>query len=618
MTTLPTIINAGVDTLLVNYKFAGEDDKPNGSSLPEHVITQLDAWQAIARKEHDVVATDLLFSYSVGDERFKQSLLIRPHGSGIWSWLLYSDDIKLSLSYGNMNGGIFCQARFSAHLLWAIGPESALIALDAMLYDLIGAMVYQQASEIHLCADVQDWDVSTLDWQHAFVSRVVRIRERPEVPTEEEQAGGMSPTDGRKLEESIHNQLHGDGPTYPFPTTVHRKIATLDFGSHGSSISCQIYNKSTEIKVHNKGWFEPIWAANGYDPDKTVWRIEFRFKRKFLASFDLNEAFSVLGRLEQLWTYATTEWLRYVDLSASSDSNKSRLPTHPAWEVIQGAYTIKDETAATRDLQGEKAMRLSHLLDKKPLQVLEQAAASAVVAAQTDDDLVLSGDDLVSLTFYDDARSFPRLALSVAFLHHIIEKQMQASMMDELFAVRETFQNEPMEVIQQVAHEAIATLGPDELEHIVSHLSPEPFHEVQAGLIKRSRTMAKRKAAIAGAVGYMRSAVALAGDEVGGVRPGASPEEHQMAIPDLMTSMIWFFGQVQKYDDKKNRVHVEEVLKKRLAYNFITAQELEHQRAHYGVDLHQSDWAELADMIDQLRKKPMDVWLRPGGSSDVA
>ncbi len=132
---------------------------------------------------------------------------------------------------------------------------------------------------------------------------------------------------------------------YPMATTTHRKIATLDFGSHGSNISCQIYNKSAEIKVHNKGWFEPIWAAcPDYNPDLTVWRVEFRIKRKFLATFHLNEAFSVLSQLELLWKYATMEWLRYVDLSASSDTNKSRLPTHAAWEVIQAAYSSQDAT----------------------------------------------------------------------------------------------------------------------------------------------------------------------------------------------------------------------------------------------------------------------------------
>ncbi len=333
--------------------------------------------------------------------------------------------------------------------------------------------------------------MSQLDWQNAFVSRVVRIRERPEPPTEEEQTGGLSPSAIRKLEASIQDGIHNETETvaYPMVTTAHRKIATLDFGSHGSNISCQIYNKSAEIIAHEKGWFKPIWSVNDlYNPDLIVWRIEFRIKRKFLATFQLNEAFSVLSQLQLLWKYCTEEWLRYVDLSASSDTNKSRLPTHPAWKVIQDAYSAHDIT----------------------------------------------------------------------------------------------------------------------------------IPETQAALIKQTRTMARRKACIAGAVGYMRSAVALAGDEVGGSRPGASAEEQQAVIPDLLASLIWFFSEVQKYDDKKNRVHVEEILKKRLAYNFITAQELEHQRAHYGVALSGSDWSELARTLEDLRKKPENVWLNPSGSSAVA
>ena len=573
----PKIINAGVDTFLVNYKFAGDNDKPNGSSLPDHIITQLNDWQALARKEHDVVATDLLFSYTVGDDRYEQTLLMRPHGSGIWSWLVYSDDIRLSLSYGSMNGGVFCQARFSAHLLWSIGPESALVALDAMLYDFLGAMVYKQASEIHLCADVQGWDVSSLDWQNAFVSRVVRIRERPELPTEEELAGGLSPSDIRKLEASISEGLHGDDtPAYVFPTTVHRRIATLDFGSHGSNISCQIYNKSAEIKAHKKDWFLPIWEANGYDPTLTVWRVEFRIKRKFLATFDLNEAFSVLGQLELLWKYCTEEWLRYVDLGASSDTNKSRLPSHPAWEVIQGAYTCADETAATRDAEGEHLARLASLLHKKPLAVLEQAACLAL--------------EETAVTLPEDAS------------------------LREFQAVAASFQHEPPDVIASLAQEALEKLSRENLVRLVLYLSPEPFVQVLAGLVKRSRTMAKRKACIAGMVGYMRSAVALAGDEVGGSRPGASDEEQQAVIPDMMASMIWAFGQVQLYDDKKGRVHEEEILKKRLAYNFITAKQLEHQRAHYGVSLHRSDWSEVAQAQEALRAHTSNVWLNPGGS----
>jgi hypothetical protein len=43
--------NFGVDTLLINCKFAGDDLKPNAGTLPEPVAGQLDDWQAVARKK---------------------------------------------------------------------------------------------------------------------------------------------------------------------------------------------------------------------------------------------------------------------------------------------------------------------------------------------------------------------------------------------------------------------------------------------------------------------------------------------------------------------------------------------------------------------------------------
>lgn len=143
METLPAdvapvrLLQAGVDTLLVNFKFAGEDDKPNGQHLPDEIIGQLDEWQAAARKAHDDVATPLLFRYTLADMTCEQTLLMRTHGHGVWSWLLYSDDLRLALSPGSLNGGVFCQVRFSSHLLWTLGPERSIVALEAMLYDFL-------------------------------------------------------------------------------------------------------------------------------------------------------------------------------------------------------------------------------------------------------------------------------------------------------------------------------------------------------------------------------------------------------------------------------------------------------------------------------------------------
>src|SRR5579885_938580 len=380
--TSPTplkIVHWGPDTFLVNFKFAGPDEKPNGATLPAQVGEQLDAWQQEARKQHEPIATDLIFRFQVGETVTEQTVYMRPHGAGIWSWLLYtpSQDVKLSLSTGMMQGHVFCQARFSSFLLNALGAEQAMIEVESLLYGFMGEMIYQQASEIHLCADIQGFDFSTIDAHRSFVSRVVAIRDRLLVPEEEELEGGLAPAQVKRLEEKIQQDKR-EGLFEPSLCSVHRRIATIDFGSHGSDISAQIYNKTVEIKKHRKAWFEPIWLANGWDGESDIWRLEIRLKRKKLADFGLNEAFDVLSKLEALWRYATVEWLRFVDLSACEDSNRSRLPTHPVWELLQSAYSSSNDSSETAlDRAGELACRLSYLEAVKPEALLKQAIALA-------------------------------------------------------------------------------------------------------------------------------------------------------------------------------------------------------------------------------------------------
>lgn len=137
---------------------------------------------------------------------------------------------------------------------------------------------------------------------------------------------------------------------------------------------------------------------------------------------------------------------------------------------------------------------------------------------------------------------------------------------------------------------------PEQVHDLVSWLSPQPFYKVQERLIKRSRCMAKRQACIAGRAGYIRSAVALAGDELFSV-PGQEP------VPDLMASLEWFFGQMQRYDKQRGRAHVEEIWKKRLAYGFVMAQQMDEEYKQYGIDLHEEDWAALDDHLARLSGK---------------
>ena len=83
-----------------------------------------------------------------------------------------------------------------------------------------------------------------------------------------------------------------------------------------------------------------------------MWRVEFRFKRDFLHSLSvpIEQAYDLLGQFKPLWDYAAGRveggddglpdgWLRYV-LPDGDDSNRSRWSVHPAWSVVQSAFSI--------------------------------------------------------------------------------------------------------------------------------------------------------------------------------------------------------------------------------------------------------------------------------------
>ncbi|GHO65712.1 hypothetical protein KSC_046040 [Ktedonobacter sp. SOSP1-52] len=599
------VVGGGPDTVSVNYKFAGPDGKPNGDTLPDTVIQRLEEWLHLARKDYESVATDLVFRYTLGDELVEQSLMMRPHGSGVWSWLLYCDDLKLSMGHGSLNGGVFCQARFSSHLLWTLGAEQAMVAVEALLYELLGALLYQQASELHLCLDIQGLDFASLDWQHGFVSRVTRIRERPEVPMEEELEGGLSPAEVKRLEENVKQGLIASHHA-PIATMEHRHLATLDFGSHASPLSAQIYNKSREIKKHKKQWFEPVWISNGWDGYSIIWRLEFRFRRRFLADFELNEAFETLNNIQALWAYATAEWLRYVDLEASHDTNKSRIPTHPCWEFIQNAFGKIDETEAL-DEQGQLDCRLENLMQEKPLQVLQNAVLFNA-ERKAFDETVLSEDDLSALAeVLQEGSGLVRAGRWLSWGLETMLKSCYTWVMNEYRGVRKTLEEESADLLRELAREHLATLSHDQVKHLVLHLSSDPFPVVRAKLVRRKRRMSKLKNCIAGVAGYMRSAVALSGNEIP-IRAGHG------SLPSLGMSMAWLFKKIEEYDHERGRVHMEEVLKKQLAYGFVTAEKIEEERRLYGVELHKEDWSQIDLILDEVKRRGS----RAAANDDVA
>ena len=112
--------------------------------------------------------------------------------------------------------------------------------------------------------------------------------------------------------------------------------------------------------------------------------------------------------------------------------------------------------------------------------------------------------------------------------------------------------------------------------------------------------MARKKSCVSSFTGYLTSIMALSPDEAA-------------AQPDLQASLVVAFGEVSRYNKAKGRVYLEEVWKKRLAYGFVTAQQIEEERRLHGLDLSDEDWQAVQAERDYLRAKREDVYLNPFG-----
>src|SRR5215472_1729766 len=115
-TDLPyKLVNSGVDTLILNVRYADDHLKPlSDSRLPEDLIEQFNTWQALAKEKEDRVPVPGLTFRGT-------DVLIYPHGAGKgqWRWLLECPDTwKLYLSRGRFSG-LVGQVRFAASYLWS-------------------------------------------------------------------------------------------------------------------------------------------------------------------------------------------------------------------------------------------------------------------------------------------------------------------------------------------------------------------------------------------------------------------------------------------------------------------------------------------------------------------
>ena len=411
------LINRGIDTFVVNA-FRTKDGEPIKCELDKSLADLLDTWKKQAQQQSDPYVTPWIFNGA--------SLQMQPNGAGRgqWQWMLKTHDITLYISRGKWNG--IASVRFNSDYLWASQSfMDAVVQVNSFLHDVFqGDMMYLQPSEVHLCADIANWqDIATLDRRKNFVSR---SRKR-----------------GKYHETGLHEDMklndYSDG----------LKETGFDFSQRGA-MSCTIYDKTREMRKSGKHWFADLWRLRSQwdeEQEPSVWRVEMKFKRQMLHEVKqgdfhgIEDVYDLPERFPVLWTYASGHvnggsdglpdgWLRCV--FPNRDTNRARWPTHPTWKVVQNAFTeplATPEHFGTIIRQRREEMNIERALEAIVGYSTSVAAWHGGTLAQPETDfsvflhwLAVNGEDLIQRKGKDFSREVRRKRIKLG----LEEKQKES------------------------------------------------------------------------------------------------------------------------------------------------------------------------------------------------
>lgn len=255
------LVNWHIDTWVINAR----------GNLPEDLTDQLDRLQSAAREVEEDLPTPWQF--------LGQTMHIKPHGAGLqWRWILYCGEHYLHVDLGKSKfNGICAKVRLSSLLLHEQGEGEALSYVYSFLVKLLGGEGFMlQVSEVHICADIAGWELSMNDVD-AFVTR------------------------GRSKKARKAKDIYGDEESESDDdiTITGRRVTQFDF-SKTAPHACCIYDKTKEVRVHHKRWFEQVWRENGWDGQGQVTRVEFRYERQCLREMHIDCPYEMLNELANM------------------------------------------------------------------------------------------------------------------------------------------------------------------------------------------------------------------------------------------------------------------------------------------------------------------------------
>jgi hypothetical protein len=330
----PSVLGAFLDTLVLNVVPTDMSFNPEVRPFSGDLGQKLAEYKEEAQNAEEDVPT--IFSFDGA------CLFMAPKGGTGFMWILRNKKISIAI-VRKIKHAMWAQVRLSSEYLWSVRDLAKVVSdVQVFLEGLFDPYIKLVPSSLDMTVDVANLDWGTVQGiKESFISRA---------QLDSDHVASVGEPDG-----------FVDGPDRI--NRRWRRLTGFSFGARAAAVSAVIYDKHHQVKYKEKEkeWFFDLWRQavdeNNepvWDGESPVWRIEMRLRREALNELmcegvfhGIESAFELEDVLPGLWAYLVGSphggadglpdgWLRYV--IPTGDTNRSRWPVHPDWQVIQSAF----------------------------------------------------------------------------------------------------------------------------------------------------------------------------------------------------------------------------------------------------------------------------------------
>jgi hypothetical protein len=241
-------------------------------------------------------------------------------GSGRYKFILSNEDLDIRIYVDARSGENFpeLKIRFKSQFLWRHGWKDAVKKVDEW---------------IRTWAYVIEVKISRIDVTVDFMGKLPILS--PE----------LREVVARPKKKRVYGtyERYSDG----------NEQSGYRFGEN--DLSCRIYDKTKEVGISGKKWFENLWSERGWEKGGAVTRVEFQCRRKIIRMMQIGTIEGLFLKVPDLWRYLTFEWLTIRVIQG--DSHRTRWPITEFWKVVQDAGSCFGSTIGVSRIKQMRARK---------------------------------------------------------------------------------------------------------------------------------------------------------------------------------------------------------------------------------------------------------------------